>query len=390
MKSNNDNKTIFISHRSIDKDFANKLIDALSILGIPNNLFFCSSLPGNDVEEKISTEVKNALNISKINIVILSKGYYQSSYCLNEAGIIWFQDKPCIVMALPEITDANMYGFLNNENKIRRFDNKDDLLFIYDKISDLYNTQNINHQVLERKISDAIKSFSELIKGRNIKNPEKKSKINLTEDEIMLMYFFAKQQKRKHNINELKLTFTISEVVQVDIDNALDLLSASGYGSLDGDYFIIDINQFRKLNEFPVDDKVSKIIKKHYLRRKDVFLDLYKKGKFDEIDKLFILYLIETKTNSLGDRWLADAQITDIKEWQSNNILNDKLSNNYGSCLNKFVNNNLCYPSDYTSNGNPRAFTIHKSLVEYFENVDDFIKIELTNIKDKNTVELPF
>ena len=41
------------------------------------------------------------------------RGYYQSAYCLNEAGILWYQDDvPVIPIALPEINSSNMYGFL--------------------------------------------------------------------------------------------------------------------------------------------------------------------------------------------------------------------------------------------------------------------------------------
>ncbi len=76
---------------------------------------FCSSLPGNDINEKISGEVKTALKNSTVNIAILSREYYQSAYCLNEAGVLWYEDVPVIPIALPEINSNNMYGFLNKE-----------------------------------------------------------------------------------------------------------------------------------------------------------------------------------------------------------------------------------------------------------------------------------
>lgn len=63
------------------------------------------------IEQKISVEVKNTMKNSCVNIAILSNEYYQSAYCLNEAGIIWFQDVPAIPIALPEIEPSNMIGF---------------------------------------------------------------------------------------------------------------------------------------------------------------------------------------------------------------------------------------------------------------------------------------
>ena len=112
----------FISHRSTDKAIADMLLDFFSGTGIPRQTVFCSSLPGNDINEKISGEVKTALKKSVVNIAILSTDYYQSAYCLNEAGILWYQDDvPVIPIALPEINSSNMYGFLSNEYKLRRF-----------------------------------------------------------------------------------------------------------------------------------------------------------------------------------------------------------------------------------------------------------------------------
>ncbi len=91
--------TVFISHRSTDKDVVDMLLDFFSRTEIPSNRIFCSSLPGNDINEKISAEVKENLKNSLVNIVILSQDYYQSAYCLNEAGILWYEDTTVIPIA---------------------------------------------------------------------------------------------------------------------------------------------------------------------------------------------------------------------------------------------------------------------------------------------------
>lgn len=70
------NGMIFISHRSTDKEIADMLVDFFSCTGISREAVFCSSLPGNDVNEKISGEVKTALKNSVVNIAILSRDYY--------------------------------------------------------------------------------------------------------------------------------------------------------------------------------------------------------------------------------------------------------------------------------------------------------------------------
>ena len=70
----------FISHRSIDAKIADMLVDFLVGVGISKENIFCSSLPGNDIGEKISGEVKNAIVNSKVNILILSEGQLKMEF----------------------------------------------------------------------------------------------------------------------------------------------------------------------------------------------------------------------------------------------------------------------------------------------------------------------
>lgn len=127
--------TIFISHRSIDRGIADMLIDFLVLTGIPADAIFCSSRPGNDVQIKIGAEVKEKLENSVVNIMLLSEEYLKSAYCLNEAGIIWYRDDvTCIPIALPGIDDSKMRGFFSYDNKFRRLDSATDIADIYDII----------------------------------------------------------------------------------------------------------------------------------------------------------------------------------------------------------------------------------------------------------------
>ncbi len=82
------NSVIFISHRSTDKEVADMIVYFFSATEISRDKIFCCSLSGNDINEKISDEVKTALKNSAINISILSYDYYQSAYCLNEVGAL--------------------------------------------------------------------------------------------------------------------------------------------------------------------------------------------------------------------------------------------------------------------------------------------------------------
>ena len=50
-------KKIFVSHQTKDKNIADILVDFLIAIGIQADTIFCSSIPGNDVKEKISDAV---------------------------------------------------------------------------------------------------------------------------------------------------------------------------------------------------------------------------------------------------------------------------------------------------------------------------------------------
>lgn len=136
-KAMSTNKRIFISHRTCDKKVADMLCDYFVALDVNSEAVFCSSLPGNDVKEKISVEVKEALKESALNVAILSKAYYESAYCLNEAGILWYNDTKVLVIGLDDIQHSDMIGFLNDDYKIRRLDNSTDVAHIADMLQEL-------------------------------------------------------------------------------------------------------------------------------------------------------------------------------------------------------------------------------------------------------------
>ena len=160
--------TIFISHRSTDKDVADMLKDFLVTTGIPNDKIFCSSLPGNDVRTRISTEVKKRLQESIVNVLILSKDYYGSAYCLNEAGIAWYceDEVDSIAVCLPEINEDNMWGFFNGDNKVRRLDSENDVAAIYDLIRKKLNVPSADVSAITRERQKLAQRYAKHISQR--------------------------------------------------------------------------------------------------------------------------------------------------------------------------------------------------------------------------------
>ena len=166
MKGKNFGK-IFISHRSTDKKVADVLEAFLTSCGVPFDKIFCSSLPGINVEQAISPEVKDSIKNSILNIVILSNDYYQSPYCQNESGIIWFLDTPKIVIALPEIVPDIMVGFLNSEYILRRLDNKNDITAICDIVKKFFPDFITSSAKVNANIDRLIGQYKNILSDRN-------------------------------------------------------------------------------------------------------------------------------------------------------------------------------------------------------------------------------
>lgn len=155
--------SIFISHRTVDAAVADMIKDFLVSTGIPNEKIFCSSLPGNDVAERIPSEVKTNLHQSALNILILSCDYYDSAYCLNEAGIAWYLDEvTAIPIGMPEINHENMHGFLNAEYKLRRLSEDGDIAYLYDQAKKTIGGKEVSHSVVTqetKKLRDKYKNY---------------------------------------------------------------------------------------------------------------------------------------------------------------------------------------------------------------------------------------
>lgn len=110
-------KKIFISHSSMNEEFATWLTELLDCLGVNRNTIFYSSDFTRGVNTKISESVFQALRNTVVDIIILSNEYKESEYCLNEAGIICFKNGKSdrIVIALPDVTGNIGAGFVNED-----------------------------------------------------------------------------------------------------------------------------------------------------------------------------------------------------------------------------------------------------------------------------------
>lgn len=389
--------TIFISHRSNDKEIADMLVDFFSGTGIPREAVFCSSLPGNDIDERISNEIKAALKRSAVNIAILSQGYYQSAYCMNEAGVLWYEDVPVIPIALPEINSNSMLGFLNNEYKLRRLDSDTDVSYIYDIVREAVSAQHVKTSIITRENNKIRERYAELMKTRKL---QKSSPAILhsgetlaitTDDERIVLYYILLKSVRKVSKQVISQWLNENEIYDVNIDNGFDLLSSFIGGDVNGDILELGIEAFRKYsaNATSVLSELKEYVDRHTKLAVNTFKDIWGSSVLDAVLKLLIAYIIDEKVQAFGCRWMADGQIASIKQWEEKNMLDSVLSSNYETGLEFLIQNHLVFESGWTSYGNPREYTLCPSLQEFLFKCPVELKEELNMVKEKH-IGLPY
>lgn len=391
-------RKIFISHRSTDKDIADMLVDFFACTGIPKDSVFCSSLPGNDINEKISDEVKAALKTSAVNIAILSQDYYQSAYCLNEAGVLWYEEVPVIPIALPEINSSNMYGFLNNEYKLRRLDCDTDISYIYDTVNEAVSAPHIKASVITRENNKLRSKYTEHLKSRALpKEPFAPSvEFSLseitTDDERVVLYYILVKNVRKVSKADITNWLNGCEIYNINLDNAFDLLSSFNGGSVNNNTLEFGLEAFRKYSArvATILPELKVCVDQHTKLAVNTFKNIWHSDSIDSITRLFVTYIVDERMRAFGDRWMAEGQIESIKQWEDKNSLDSALSNNYGSCLEFFVQNDFVYASSWTSYGNTREYSLCPSLQRFLFNCPTDLVEELQRIKDTHYSALPF
>ena len=397
-KERNMSPIIFISHRTVDGPVADMLRDYLVGAGIPNEYVFCSSLPGNDVKHIISREVKEKIAFSTINIAILSKDYYESAYCVNEAGIIWLHDQtPAIIIGLPEVTPSNMQGFLNNDYKLRRLDNATDISEIYDTVQKAVHANQVSFSVITAASQKLIQRYADHLSKRVITaSPAVPASVPInditTDDERVILYYILTKKVRRVRKSDIYEWMTQNEVYNINVDNALDLLASLGAGRYENGTLEMDINVFRKYTASADNIRLAlePTVEKYKILSKDRFTEMWDAGVFTDADKLFIAYIIQFCVVKLGDGWQTEGQVKQIQQWEEKFWLDETLSSSYSACLNLFAENRLIYESAWTDHGNVKEHTLCPSLKSILFDTNFPHWNELESVMEAHNNQLPF
>lgn len=406
---------IFISHRSVDKKIVDIFENFLTACGVSYINIFCSSLPGNDIEEKISLEVKENLKSSVLNIVLLSADYYRSAYCQNEAGIIWFLDVEKIVIALPEIDNNLMEGFLNSEYKIRRLDSKNDILAICDIVKRSFPDFIASTAKLNSNIDRFIKQYTQVIKARvtlSASCPAEDNQLEkrilaheFSDAELLIFYFFFDTQVNVVGDDLLCLNqWLCNKQITLPIKDGFESLTDDGIIEYKNGSFeqpniykmvIGSYRELRRLSEKTIDlfEQTSrKYTKKETCVTSDnPVANLIIKG-FTDPEILLIKYIIDLQRENLYAGWQSEQEIKMIQNWEEINTLSKCLSRGYSDAISKLEIRKFIEPCAKTSYGNTKEYKIRESFLDSLNTLGQSAidKIQSVMLDNKDESDLPF
>lgn len=163
-------KPIFISHAAADAKIADVVADILNTaMGINvTDQVFCTSLegmkipPGMDFKEFVRGQIQNP----KIVLLLISKNYLASQFCLAELGASWAMSHRIIPMLIPPTNYDDMKAVLANIHALKIDDRADwnEALQVFKE--ELEIDPNVNRW--ERKRDEQLKRLKPLFK----KQPE--------------------------------------------------------------------------------------------------------------------------------------------------------------------------------------------------------------------------
>lgn len=326
---------IFISHSSTNKQYGEALVELLRGVGINENeiIFSSNTAYGIPTGQNIFNWLKSQINEKPFVIYLLSSDYYASIACLNEMGAAWIVENEHAMLFIPNF-DLNSKEFRSGAIDPREIgfflDDEERILLFIDQLSNNF-----------------IISKSSVIINQKVRR-------------------YLQEIKSLENIN------AASKAQQLPSPKVAPI--SKDYWETKSDKAIAQEVAVKKTETNVINNLLSKFTN-------DI---LGKKLKDEEL--LLIHYIIETGKSRLMIGWQIQNEIEKIKNWEEIQELNNNLSRNYETVINKFELRNYTEVSAVTSSDNPKEVKLRP---EILANIIDLPK-EVKGIINEAVSRNPF
>lgn len=165
-------RNIFISHSSKDKELADELVDLLQTgLNISSKDIFCSSLEGLRIPsgKNFISYIKEKLQSPDIVLILLTKNYFSSEFCLCELGATWAMSHNFLPIIVPPLSYDDVKGILVGI-QLTNITDATSLTEFRMQIEELLNLTEVNSARWESKRNSFLKNIPQIIK--NLPSPQ--------------------------------------------------------------------------------------------------------------------------------------------------------------------------------------------------------------------------
>ena len=170
-KSTENERIIFISHKSDDKKYGHALRDFITNLGVKNNQLIYTSHPMNKIpmDRNIYQYLRENIHSEIFMIILWSNQYLESPACLNEMGALWVTQADYTNIYVPTFSFGNpkYHQCAVDTNKMGAVLNGDEhckasMLELKDKIVSMFNLD-----IEEKEVMYLLDTFITRIKEIN-------------------------------------------------------------------------------------------------------------------------------------------------------------------------------------------------------------------------------
>lgn len=159
---------IFISHSHSDADLIKSIFDLIGIIGVSDEMVFCSSIPecGVPLDEDIYEVIRKQLINKKVYVIfVLSENYYNSVACLNEMGAAWILQTAYTTFLAPGFDFSDIKGGINAARIGIKLDGDETEIFsrlteFKDKIQLGFGLKRIDERKWNRKVHEFLETVS--------------------------------------------------------------------------------------------------------------------------------------------------------------------------------------------------------------------------------------
>lgn len=322
------NMKIFISHSSKNKFYGGKLVDLLRNIGVKENeiIFTSNTAYGIPVGQNIFHWLKSQITEKPFVVYLLSEEYYQSIACLNEMGAAWIIENKHIAIFTPN------FNLSSKEFQSGALDPREIGFYITDeeRILSFIALLSENFEITKSHIiiSQSIKKLIDEIKGNEI--------VEVAKPVV------------KEIVKILEKTAVREEIIKVEPKK-------------------------------PIASNITDLYSK--------FENLIVSGKLKDDELILIHYIIETGRFKLMTGWQEQYEIDNIKEWESINEMDNKLSSNYTPILKRFELRGFTEVSAVTNSNNPKELKIKEEISSHLLDLPDEIVTLITESVKKSQSE---